>query len=934
MEELNCVLETKLETVLCYETTFELGDFYVSPLVFRHTIFDQKPIIPVAFLIHDRKFPDAHEMFLKILKDKIPNLQKKKFVVMDRESALKIAFTNVFPQCTILHCWNHIKRDLRFWLQKHGGNSDDIAIYQNDLVEIMRSDSLEAFEINIERLSAKWSQAMVSYFNDNLKDDIQYRSSKFVLEPLGLYDPYSGITNNASESMNNMIKELQKWKEGPVDVAALCFYQLQNYFFAEIRRGFARIGSYRLNSDYKSYACLPEDILIPQGVSHPTEIVQKIKESENNKPFDKGPLLDVSESNNNETISSFPGLPNATSVDDRQRNEGQRPSAAGFSQRALAEAVIREGRICHVANMGSFMVKGSCGERYAISLFPKERCQCPSTGQCYHIIAAKMSIGMPDVAGKRVINLTQLKRNSRKRLDKEGGRKRPRTNDEISVILPAPDASLLETSVANTTDFDISINSNIVGPNYFSTPKKPKLLSEFSTPKKPGILIKHNNDGKQNCKETSLKSVTDKSKVKFKDDIGCTPIIDLPVKIPSCGDQETNKSVQLNTCPGKDKKEQNSVPNIVKKTNDTPVEVLTNSSSSISNIETQPKRMLRLSLGKKRKRSNKEESVDIDSSKKQSTIDESSAKNGKSARNLREKSVRYWLPSLQLNYHDKFLLINGNWLSDSHMRAANEIASKQFPELNGFQDTVKIPHRGKSNEWVIPDDCLKSIHHQYRCIIQAIPIWVLSFQFKDDNRVYLIDSLFANQTIPTSLKIQLAQIYGKGKKKIEIVVPLVKTQTGVSDCGPFAIANMIEFCLGNFYKNKSSDFLTCGDLVQDMLRGHLIKCFEKGRFSEFFTVSSKGSIIKCLYHVIDLECVCGLPNEYANMVGCDGCNRWFHDVCVDMDKSVLPDKWFCCQCEDRGNSGQTSREIWCCIHVMTVNVKWTPFWMLDNGSLP
>ena len=291
MEELNCVLETKLETVLCYDTTFELGDFYVSPLVFRHTIFDQKPIIPVAFLIHDRKFPDAHEMFLKILKEKIPNLRKKKFVVvMDRESALKIAFTNVFPQCTILHCWNHIKRDLRFWLQKHGGNSDDIAIYQNDLVAIMRSDSLEAFEINIERLSAKWSQAMVSYFNDNLKDDIQNRSSKFVLEPLGLYDPYSGITNNASESMNNMIKELQKWKEAPVDVVALWFYQLQNYFLAEIRRGFAGIGSYRLNSDYKSYACLPEDILIPQGVSHPTEIVQKIKESENNNTSIRNPF--------------------------------------------------------------------------------------------------------------------------------------------------------------------------------------------------------------------------------------------------------------------------------------------------------------------------------------------------------------------------------------------------------------------------------------------------------------------------------------------------------------------------------------------------------------------------------------------------------------------------------------------------------------------
>ena len=157
------------------------------------------------------------------------------------------------------------------------------------------------------------------------------------------------------------------------------FLSNTNYFLTEIRRGFAGRGTYRLNSDYKSYVCLPADILIPQGFSHLTKIVQKIKELEKNKPFIKGPLLDVSESYNNETISAFPGLPNATSVDDRQHNEGQRPSAAGFTQRALAKGVICEGRICHVAYMGSFMVKGNCGERYAVFLFPIECCQCPST---------------------------------------------------------------------------------------------------------------------------------------------------------------------------------------------------------------------------------------------------------------------------------------------------------------------------------------------------------------------------------------------------------------------------------------------------------------------------------------------------------------------------------------------------------------------------
>ena len=154
----------------------------------------------------------------------------------------------------------------------------------------------------------------------------------------------------------------------------------------------------------------------------------------------------------------------------------------------------------------------------------------------------------------------------------------------------------------------------------------------------------------KNCKEIPIKSVTEKSKVKFKDDIGCTPNNDLPVKIPLCDDRKTNESVQLSTCPGKDKKEQNSVPNIVKKTNDIFVEVLTNSYSSISNIETQQKCMLHLSLWKNGN-VRKKKSLLMLNLKKQNKVQSMKAmgkngKNGKFAWNLREKFVHYWLPSL------------------------------------------------------------------------------------------------------------------------------------------------------------------------------------------------------------------------------------------------------------------------------------------------
>ena len=91
--------------------------------------------------------------------------------------------------------------------------------------------------------------------------------------------------------------------------------------------------------------------------------------------------------------------------------------------------MISEGRICHVSGMGAFMVDGSRGEKYSVTLFPKEKCQCPSTGKCYHILVAKLSIGMPEASKSRVINMTQLKRNSRKRVDKKSGRKQSRLND-------------------------------------------------------------------------------------------------------------------------------------------------------------------------------------------------------------------------------------------------------------------------------------------------------------------------------------------------------------------------------------------------------------------------------------------------------------------------------------------------------------------------
>jgi hypothetical protein len=71
-------------------------------------------------------------------------------------------------------------------------------------------------------------------------------------------------------------------------------------------------------------------------------------------------------------------------------------------------------RACQVLNLitlvpqqGAFIINGQKW-KYCVTLFAKETCQCVSTSTCYHIVAAKMSIGLEAIQKNRVDNLRAL----------------------------------------------------------------------------------------------------------------------------------------------------------------------------------------------------------------------------------------------------------------------------------------------------------------------------------------------------------------------------------------------------------------------------------------------------------------------------------------------------------------------------------------------
>jgi hypothetical protein len=122
-----------LQNCFSYDTTFNIGDFYLSALTALVTTMQEAPCIAVAFVIHERKFESVHRAFCKNLKKRLLSINAR--VVTDGEVAIIKAFKDVFQTWFTVGCWNHVLSDVEMWLQKHQGQQHIMAIYKSHIRE-------------------------------------------------------------------------------------------------------------------------------------------------------------------------------------------------------------------------------------------------------------------------------------------------------------------------------------------------------------------------------------------------------------------------------------------------------------------------------------------------------------------------------------------------------------------------------------------------------------------------------------------------------------------------------------------------------------------------------------------------------------------------------------------------------------------------------
>ena len=154
----------------------------------------------------------------------------------------------------------------------------------------------------------------------------------------------------------------------------------------------------------------------------------------------------------------------------------------------------------------------------------------------------------------------------------------------------------------------------------------------------------------------------------------------------------------------------------------------------------------------------------------------------------------------------KTKILNGSELDDAIMNFAQRLLKKQFPDVNGLQNTLL---QAKKQVDAGGLQRLQVIHSRGNH-------WIVASTVHDEgpNKVMIYDSLYDN--IDAGTRSIISDLFGSAAMP-EIVK--VHKQQGVKDCGLFAVAIATAIC---FKQELAVPF------NQEIMREHLVQCFEKG----------------------------------------------------------------------------------------------------------
>ena len=263
---------------LTVDPTFNLGDFDVTIITYRHLLLQSKryknpPVFIGPCCIHYRKTFSTYLFFASTVIGQCKQLEGVRAIGTDGEQALSDAFKHEFGFAQHMTCFIHVQRNVKDMLHKcnippQNGNDiiDDIfgkrfgSTYVEGLVDA--SDSID-FQEKVEKILEKWRnlsvpssanvERFISWFLNHKVPVIQDSMLRSVREECGLGSPPSQFTTNACETANSMLKSQTNYKRSEMFEFLEKLKQLIYEQDREIERAIIGRGKYELRPQYTSF---------------------------------------------------------------------------------------------------------------------------------------------------------------------------------------------------------------------------------------------------------------------------------------------------------------------------------------------------------------------------------------------------------------------------------------------------------------------------------------------------------------------------------------------------------------------------------------------------------------------------------------------------------------------------------------------------------
>ena len=305
-------------SILNIETTFKLGDFYVSLTSFRNlSLYSPRtknfPVHVGPIMVHTTKeasnfiyFAHSLERHYVLNKCKFQDsIRNVKRTITDYDESIRNAFKLVFNKCQFMLCCNHLQKDIAREMGKNGFDG----ITKNKVLEgifgtsVNRKDSLigsrnyTAYKNKLDELSIEWKEILnnksdnfTTYFLKNKAFKIYetvirpneefYQSEQIRDNFMEHYD-----TTNEIESINHKVKNEKENKNSRYTESRIhnLFHDIAKSQINDVEMALRQAGDYEL-SEYYDHMKIDPQVWYHLG-SNPRQ--NKIKKVLNEPPYKK-----------------------------------------------------------------------------------------------------------------------------------------------------------------------------------------------------------------------------------------------------------------------------------------------------------------------------------------------------------------------------------------------------------------------------------------------------------------------------------------------------------------------------------------------------------------------------------------------------------------------------------------------------------------------